>query len=118
MLAAACCACDRLAPERSVYRPQEAGTVDQALCLLGFTGSPLRTAVTGHHLVDVELNGVSGVFVLDTGANISVVDQRSAATFSLTPSRLVLGAGVRHWRGSERGNRPDRYDEYRRRARA
>lgn len=47
--------------------------------------------MTGHHLVDVELNGVSGVFVLDTGANMSVVDQRSAATFSLTPSRLVSG---------------------------
>lgn len=84
--ALACCGCENLTTRTAEYRPQEAGTVDQAMCLLGFTGIPLRAApVTGHHLVDVELNGATGAFVLDTGANVSVVDQRYAAHFGLEP---------------------------------
>lgn len=81
-----CCGgCEALTTRTVEYRPQDAGTVDQALCLFGFTGVPLRTtAVTGHHLVDVELNGQRGVFVLDTGANVSVIDQRYVEQFGLT----------------------------------
>ncbi|HYD88853.1 MAG TPA: retropepsin-like aspartic protease [Vitreimonas sp.] len=91
ILAAAllCSACDRLATRTAEYRPQEAGTVDQALCLLGFTGVPLQAAaVTGHHLVEVELNGHTGLFVLDTGANASVIDRRYVERFGLTPGGL------------------------------
>ena len=52
------------------YRPEEAGTVDHALCLLGFTAIPLREARgTGHHLVVATVNGKDGVFILDTRAN-------------------------------------------------
>jgi hypothetical protein len=89
--AALCCACDKRPATPVEYRPHEAGTLDHALCLLGYTGTPLRTAVTGHHFIDVELNGVSGVFVLDTGANLSVVDAASADTFGLEPSRFSTG---------------------------
>src|SRR5690606_399227 len=86
-------ACDGL-PTRTrtgEYRPQEAGTVDQALCLLGFTGVPLRAAATGHHLVAAELNGRAGLFVLDTGANVSIIDQRYADAFGLQPSGGLPG---------------------------
>jgi hypothetical protein len=69
------------------YRPQEAGTVDHALCLLGFIAIPLREArSTGHHLVTAAVNGKEGVFVLDTGANLSVIDVDHAAHFGLGKS--------------------------------
>jgi hypothetical protein len=90
-------ACDAvIAPQPKVdYRPEEAGTVDHALCLLGFTAIPLRTAAsTGHHLVEARLNGRDGLFVLDTGANVSVIDDDHVATFGLGGSAVRRGAGV------------------------
>ncbi|HWH16949.1 MAG TPA: aspartyl protease family protein, partial [Allosphingosinicella sp.] len=88
-LAAALAACEGPPPEASApdYRPEEAGTVDHALCLLGFTAIPLKEArSTGHHLVSAKVNGREGVFVLDTGANVSVVDSDHAAHFGLGPA--------------------------------
>lgn len=87
-----CAGCEGLIIQTAEYRPQEAGTVDQAMCLLGFTGIPLRKAPTGHDLIDVELNGVIGVFVLDTGANVSVIDARHVEAFGLAPSASALPA--------------------------
>jgi hypothetical protein len=74
------------APEKAdvASRPSEAGTVDHALCLLGFTAIPLKEArTTGHHLVSATINGKAGVFVLDTGANLSVIDSDHAGHFGL-----------------------------------
>ncbi|MDQ4088563.1 MAG: retroviral-like aspartic protease family protein [Pseudomonadota bacterium] len=80
------------------YRPEEAGTVDHALCLLGFTAIPLRrTATTGHHLVEAKLNGRDALFIVDTGANVSVVEDDHAAAFGLrggTPGGAVLVGGA------------------------
>ena len=91
-------ACDGVtSPKKKVeYRPEEAGTVDHALCLLGFTAVPLRTAsTTGHHLVEARLNGRRGLFVLDTGANMSVVDDNHVATFGLGgPARPGGGVAI------------------------
>ncbi len=86
-------ACDGIAPAPPKapevdYRPEEAGTVDHALCLLGFTAIPLREARgTGHHLVAAAVNGREGVFILDTGANLSVIDADHAARFGLASVR-------------------------------
>ena len=86
-------ACDMIAPPppqaaKVEYRPEEAGTVDHALCLLGFTAIPLREArSTGHHLVTATVNGRQGVFVLDTGANLSVIDSDHVAHFGLAEAR-------------------------------
>jgi hypothetical protein len=66
------------------YQPQKAGSVDQAMCLLGFTAVPLRELLTGHHLVEAEINGKRGNFVLDTGANATVLHAAFAAEFGLT----------------------------------
>jgi len=88
------------ASDKADYRPQEAGTVDHALCLLGFTAVPLRTTTgTGHHLVEVSLNGRPGLFVLDTGANVSVVEDDHVAAFGLAGSDgrqrgMALGGAV------------------------
>lgn len=95
-LLAAASACDpaAVAPPPD-YRPEEAGTVDHALCLLGFTAVPLRrTSATGHHLVEARLNGRPALFVLDTGANLSVIDDRFAAGFGLDERDGVRGGGV------------------------
>lgn len=90
-------ACDAVTrPQSKVdYRPEQAGNVDHALCLLGFTAIPLRTAATtGHHLVEARLNGRDGLFVLDTGANVSVIDDDHVATFGLTNRATRRGGGV------------------------
>jgi Aspartyl protease len=86
-------ACDSVAPRAAEapkvdYRPEEVGTVDHALCLLGFTAVRLGEArSTGHHLVRAAVNGKEGVFVLDTGANLSVIDVDHAAFFGLAAAR-------------------------------
>lgn len=77
-------ACREAAAPLPDYRPEEAGTVDHALCLLGFDAVPLREVSSGHHLVQATINGRSGSFVLDTGANVTVVDQDHLAHFGMT----------------------------------
>ncbi len=94
-------ACDIQPADPPEYRPEQAGTVDHALCLLGFAAVPLRTLASGHHLVDVTLNGQPGTFVLDTGANATVLDAFNAGSFGLAegagrPAGAVgLGGGMR-----------------------
>ncbi|HEX8224362.1 MAG TPA: retropepsin-like aspartic protease [Allosphingosinicella sp.] len=93
-------ACDMIAPPapeaaKVDYRPEEAGTVDHALCLLGFTAIPLKEArTTGHHLVTATVNGKEGVFVLDTGANLSVIDVDHAARFGVAGAGGVRGGAT------------------------
>ncbi|MDO9489621.1 MAG: retropepsin-like aspartic protease [Sphingomonadaceae bacterium] len=89
-------ACDQVMTSTPDYRPQDAGSVDQAMCLLGFTAVPLTELVTGHHLVGATINGVAGIFVLDTGANASVVNTAAAGQFGLTPALggLVPAIGI------------------------
>jgi hypothetical protein len=79
-------------PVRADYAPEEAGTVDHALCLLGFTGVPLRELASGHHTVDVVLNGRPATFVLDTGANATVLHAPYAEEFGV--GRGIPGGAV------------------------
>lgn len=77
------------------YRPEISGTVDHALCLLGFAHVPVRNVKPGHQLVEVEINGARGDFLLDTGANVTVVSAVHAERFGVSPAAgRVLGAGV------------------------
>jgi hypothetical protein len=95
-------------PEAPVdYRPEEAGTVDHALCLLGFTHVPVRSVKPGHQLVEASINGVSGDFVLDTGANMTVVSIEQAERFGLSAGAGggFLGAGQAVFVGSAGGAR-------------
>lgn len=87
--------CDRVvtpAAPTVEYRPHEAGTVDHAMCLLGFTAIPLRELSTGHHLVEATMNGRKATFVLDTGANVSVVHSAAAARLGLPERGTPAGA--------------------------
>jgi clan AA aspartic protease (TIGR02281 family) len=77
------------------YRPEEAGTVDHALCLLGFAAVSVRKVRPGHHLVEATINGITGNFVLDTGANMTVISTSQAERFGLSRqagSRLGFAA--------------------------
>ncbi|HEX8309574.1 MAG TPA: retropepsin-like aspartic protease [Allosphingosinicella sp.] len=93
-------ACDMIAPPppeaaKVDYRPEKAGTVDHALCLLGFTAIPLREARgTGHHLVTAAVNGKEGVFILDTGANLSVIDSDHSAHFGIAAGKGRAGGAT------------------------
>jgi clan AA aspartic protease (TIGR02281 family) len=80
------------AQEKVAYNPEEAGTVDHAMCLLGFAPVPLRELGTGHHLVDVRMNGKAATFILDTGANASVVHAASAERLGLPGKGIPAGA--------------------------
>lgn len=90
--------CDSLAPSAPsptvAYRPEAAGTVDHAMCLLGFAATPLQRLRSGHQLVKGRLNGKPVTFVLDTGANLSVVSASSAKAFGLVPQFGVFGAAA------------------------
>ncbi|HUG46165.1 MAG TPA: retropepsin-like aspartic protease [Sphingomicrobium sp.] len=76
------------------YRPEQAGTVDHALCLLGFTALPVREVATGHHLIEATINGRTGDFVLDTGANMSVIDDNHLEDFGIAAGAGALGGAV------------------------
>jgi hypothetical protein len=86
--------CDKPSAPKPDYRPEEAGTVDHALCLLGFTAVPLTRMATGHQLVQARLNGHDGRFVLDTGANVSVVHAPLAKSFGLSDQTTGVGGAV------------------------
>jgi len=89
---AALAGCEQVLTHTPDYRPEAVGTVDHALCLLGFTAVPLRELLTGHHLVDVELNGKRAAFVLDTGANATVLHAPYAEELGLTVGRAPAAA--------------------------
>jgi hypothetical protein len=50
--------------------------------------------LTGHQVVEGLLNGRPATFVLDTGANVSVVHAGFASEFGLTPQRGAFGAAI------------------------
>jgi predicted aspartyl protease len=86
--------CEEVLTKTAEYEPRKAGSVDQAMCLLGFTAVPLRELLTGHHLVSAQLNGKPASFVVDTGANRTVLHAPFAAEFGLTGSTLGRGGAV------------------------
>ena len=88
------CACRQATGPAPEYRPEEAGTVDHALCLLGFTAVPVREVSTGHHLIQATINGRKGEFVLDTGANMTVIDRSHLRAFGLSATSGEIGGAV------------------------
>lgn len=88
------CACRQASSPAPEYRPEEAGTVDHALCLLGFTAVPVREVSTGHHLIQATINGRKGEFVLDTGANMTVIDRSHLRDFGLSMTSRDIGGAI------------------------
>jgi hypothetical protein len=69
-------------------------TVASALCRLGFRAVPLRTLPTGHHLVEVRLNGRPATFVLDTGAGATVLNAAEARNFGVGGTATAQGGAI------------------------
>lgn len=62
----------------------------------GYTEIPINKLTTGHEIVHVSLNGEMGLFVIDSGASVTVIHRGSADKFSLTVSeakKTGTGAG-------------------------
>ena len=63
----------------------------------GFYRVPLKRLVTGHYLFSAKINGVSGNFILDTGASTSCVGFTDSTYFLLISEESIIkaaGAGA------------------------
>ena len=63
----------------------------------GFYRIPLKRLATGHYLFSAKINGVSGDFILDTGASTSCVGFIDSAHFLLISEDSIIkaaGAGA------------------------
>lgn len=63
----------------------------------GFYRIPLKKLATGHYKLSAKINGVSGDFILDTGASTSCVGIINVTHFSLIPEEsniTAAGAGA------------------------
>ncbi|QQX77820.1 MULTISPECIES: TIGR02281 family clan AA aspartic protease [Aequorivita] len=63
----------------------------------GFYRIPLKKLATGHYLFSAKINGVSGNFILDTGASTSCVGFTDSAHFLLISEESIIkaaGAGA------------------------
>lgn len=88
-------ACDALPVARTAtYDPGVAASVDQAMCRLGFTAVPMTELPSGHHLVEATLNGKAARFVVDTGANATVLHAPLVADYGLDRALGVAAGAV------------------------
>lgn len=70
-------------------------SVEQLLLANGYRSVPLTKLRTDHEVVEVTLNGVSGTFVLDSGAGGSVVHVASSDKFGLPQEgNTIRGTGA------------------------
>jgi len=96
-----CAAIIDLSNRRLYLKPPRTGRTAQlgpALKSVGFSEAPFELTGTGL-LIDVEVNGIKGKMIIDTGAYVSGVDSRFAAQAKLnryraTNVRMVDAAGV------------------------
>ncbi len=84
-------ACAAAAPVSSAAATR---TVAQALCALGYSSIPLRSLPSGHHIVDVSLNGRPATFVVDTGAGRTVIHRPYLETFGLQAGGGAIGTAI------------------------
>lgn len=82
------------APLNRSDAPAPEPTAAQALCALGHSAIALRTLPSGHHLVDVTLNGSPAIFIVDTGAGRTVIHQPYTELFKLPVSGAAPGTAI------------------------
>jgi hypothetical protein len=73
-----------------------ASNVAEAMCRLGFETIPMRSLATGHHIVDVTLNGKPATFAVDTGSGLTVLHAPHGPSFlgkaTSTAKGIAIGA--------------------------
>ena len=63
----------------------------------GYEAIPIRQNIAGLLLISVKVNGIEGLFILDTGAGVSVIDSSQVDSLQLTlqkDSASFSGAGA------------------------
>ena len=60
----------------------------------GFTTFRLIKLRTGHEAIEGTINGIAGTFVLDSGANRTVLHKDRLAKFGIVPAAVSQGAGA------------------------
>lgn len=95
--AALLAACASL-PNASGEPPITAQTLSEALAASGYSSIPLKRLRIGVETVALRINGQMGLFVLDTGASLTVIDSRRLAKFGIDSgaplnSTTAIGAG-------------------------
>lgn len=63
----------------------------------GFYRVPMKMLATGHYLFSAKINGISGDFILDTGASTSCIGFTDSAHFRLVSEESIIkaaGAGA------------------------
>ena len=71
--------------------------LSEFLLNLGFTSISLRRNVAGHLLLNATINGVDGIYMLDTGAGQTVIDNRLIEKLKLSlrlEETQLTGGGV------------------------
>lgn len=75
----------------------DAPNVAEAMCRMGFQAIPMRSLMSGHHIVDGTLNGKAATFAVDTGAGMSVLHAPYGPAYlgkaTSTASGVAIGAG-------------------------
>ena len=59
----------------------------------GYVGVPLKRNLVGHLEVEMEINGILGRFILDTGASATVLDRGRSKRFALAEQTGAAMAG-------------------------
>ncbi len=62
----------------------EKKSLAEFLALNNYQQTPLTKLATGHLLVEASINDVPGIFILDTGASTTVIDEKNIELFGLT----------------------------------
>ncbi len=84
--------CLSLATARAAgFGPSGPDAIGKCLGSEGYVSTPLRHGAGPHLEITARLNGVTGLFLVDTGAQITVVDRGSLGRFHLT----AVKTGVR-----------------------
>ena len=71
--------------------------ITQFLTSMGYMAIPFRQNVTGHLLINAKINGVDGVYLLDSGAGQTVVDTKQLDRLKLKlnyDETVLTGGGV------------------------
>lgn len=88
--------CAALPPAETARRSDSAAPspLSAPLCRLGFAPIPMTALPSGHHMVEVNVNGRIGSFLLDTGAGITIVHAPYLKAFGLLATAGGRAAGT------------------------
>ena len=88
--------CAALPPAEAARRTDSVATspLSAPLCRLGFASIPMTALPSGHHMVEVNVNGRIGAFLVDTGAGLTIVHAPYLKAFGLSASGGGRAAGA------------------------